>query len=493
MRRTASFIDAFSSIRGLHFRGREQRLCVFLPGAPVNAALVSCPQSVSRSQACELSLCELNECFLPRYGLVWWKLGHGRGVGASGGEESGVAEGVAMAIVASSPVGSYEDVRKQRMAENNKKMEALGLLSLSKSLLPEKKNTPVKRLQNSRKIPTEGEYAMEARRSTRLGGKPAVSYRDQLDLLPGMRQRVVRDRQPLARRYLSDAARMAAIDEAEEVFKDIKNPGFVKPMMHSHIASGFWLGLPSIFSKDYLPRRDEKFVLEDEKTLEWECQYLAHKVGLSGGWRGFSLDHELVEGDCLIFELVEPRRFKVYIFRCEEEFEGQVDVNDDGGDVDKEPTTEKKKTMKYNKKAPASAPPELAKGRKLGTTTKKLDLEEGKDSGKEGNDESPKGSKKVKKEDDKDVSGPSRLSKRKRAKEEDDDNEAVLALQSFKKEVKFRKQNDKDCVVDLGSDGEEDADFLRAFPKSKDTQQGIRPYGRITRNSLAKSSPKKSE
>jgi hypothetical protein len=46
-----------------------------------------------------------------------------------------------------------------------------------------------------------------------------VSCRDQLDLMPGMRMRVgSRDRQPLARRFLSDVARMAAVGAAGEVY-----------------------------------------------------------------------------------------------------------------------------------------------------------------------------------------------------------------------------------------------------------------------------------
>ena len=52
-------------------------------------------------------------------------------------------------------------------------------------------------------------------------------------------------------------------------------------------------------------------MLENEKGEEWDTVYLANKTGLSGGWRGFSLDHGLVDGDALVFELVEPCRFKV--------------------------------------------------------------------------------------------------------------------------------------------------------------------------------------
>lgn len=53
-------------------------------------------------------------------------------------------------------------------------------------------------------------------------------------------------------------------------------------------------------------------MLEDEEGLEWECVYLHNKHGLSGGWRGFSLDHDLEDGDAAVFELVTSSRFKVY-------------------------------------------------------------------------------------------------------------------------------------------------------------------------------------
>lgn len=57
-------------------------------------------------------------------------------------------------------------------------------------------------------------------------------------------------------------------------------------------------------------------VLEDENGKEFEAKYLAEKVGLSAGWRGFSIAHELLEGDVVVFQLVRPTTFKVYIVRC---------------------------------------------------------------------------------------------------------------------------------------------------------------------------------
>lgn len=43
--------------------------------------------------------------------------------------------------------------------------------------------------------------------------------------------------------------------------------------------------------------------------------FISKRTGISGGWRAFALDHKLDDGDALVFELVEPTRFKVYIVR----------------------------------------------------------------------------------------------------------------------------------------------------------------------------------
>lgn len=54
-------------------------------------------------------------------------------------------------------------------------------------------------------------------------------------------------------------------------------------------------------------------VLEDESQEVYQTKYLVDKVGLSGGWRGFSMAHKLVERDVLVFHLVTPTKFKVTI------------------------------------------------------------------------------------------------------------------------------------------------------------------------------------
>ena len=73
-------------------------------------------------------------------------------------------------------------------------------------------------------------------------------------------------------------------------------------------------GLPNHFCRKNLPRNDATVTLIDEEGDEVPTVYLARKAGLSGGWRGFSISHELVDGDALVFQLIEPTVFKVRMF-----------------------------------------------------------------------------------------------------------------------------------------------------------------------------------
>lgn len=52
-------------------------------------------------------------------------------------------------------------------------------------------------------------------------------------------------------------------------------------------------------------------MLEDENGTEFDAVYIGTRSGLSGGWRGFALHHKLDDGDAVVFEQVEPTRFKV--------------------------------------------------------------------------------------------------------------------------------------------------------------------------------------
>ncbi|KAK4740012.1 hypothetical protein R3W88_003709 [Solanum pinnatisectum] len=92
---------------------------------------------------------------------------------------------------------------------------------------------------------------------------------------------------------------------AEEVLSRLstKYPSFMKPMIRSNVSGGFWLSLPRLFCQLHMPLQDITVTLVDESQ-----EY--------GGWRGFSLSHDLVEGDVLVFQLFRFCKLKVYMVRA---------------------------------------------------------------------------------------------------------------------------------------------------------------------------------
>ncbi|KAM0914278.1 hypothetical protein ACQ4PT_011494 [Festuca glaucescens] len=223
---------------------------------------------------------------------------------------------------------AYEEQRRRIMEANQRKMDELRLHHLSaavKEALP--KPSPAKSVKRKRAPREDGEDApVVVRRSGRVASnpdKPKYRYEDVYAVLEDRKKirrgsRTSSTRKDLMNRvYASDAAREYATDKAEELQEKLGSdyPTFVKPMTQSHVTGGFWLGLPTQFCRKYLPKRDEFITLVDEVDDEIDTLYLALKRGLSAGWRKFSMDHELVDGDCLVFELIERTKFKVYIIR----------------------------------------------------------------------------------------------------------------------------------------------------------------------------------
>ncbi|CAI9115751.1 OLC1v1016743C1 [Oldenlandia corymbosa var. corymbosa] len=212
----------------------------------------------------------------------------------------------------------YEEIRQQRMEENKKKLEQLHLPLLSQALhktASSPKASPMKKVK-PRPIGTE---LVAVRRSGRLTNKPTPDYKEvtvfERVILP---RRISYPKRNLSNRvYASDEARAWAIEEAEKLESTLEAgyPTFVKPMLQSHVTGGFWLGLPTHFCRKHLPKGDETVTLVDEQGEEWPTIYLGRKTGLSGGWKRFAVDHDLVDGDALVFQLTGRTEFKVYIIR----------------------------------------------------------------------------------------------------------------------------------------------------------------------------------
>ncbi|XP_028752789.1 putative B3 domain-containing protein At5g58280 [Neltuma alba] len=221
---------------------------------------------------------------------------------------------------------TYEEARKQRLEENRKRFEDLGISKISKKLselvTPEKKAPP----QCRPKQKSNSNDVVEPRRSSRVRNS-VPSYREEVFIdLPPLRKRsrsssswgsyVARPLDEI--KEATDEERNRAFMAAETLLSDLQtsNPAFIKSMVRSHVYSCFWLGLPNRFCHDHLPKTTCDMILEDENGSEFEAVFLGNRTGLSGGWRGFALDHKLDDGDALVFELVEPTRFKIYIVKA---------------------------------------------------------------------------------------------------------------------------------------------------------------------------------
>ncbi|CAI9781879.1 unnamed protein product [Fraxinus pennsylvanica] len=216
---------------------------------------------------------------------------------------------------------AYEQNRQKRLEENKKRMEQLNLNKLAQALHTPK-SSPMKKVKP--KVPKQPLDPSSVRRSSRVADKPPPNYKE-VGVEPlGLPRRSYQRRDLLNRVYASDEHRQYAIERAEQLQSSLDQdiPNFIKPMLQSHVTGGFWLGLPLSFCKTHLPTRDETIILVDEEGNEHPTKYLAQKAGLSGGWRGFAIDHELVDGDALVFQLVSPTTFKVYIIRVNETGDG---------------------------------------------------------------------------------------------------------------------------------------------------------------------------
>ncbi|KAL8200586.1 hypothetical protein R6Q57_011925 [Mikania cordata] len=93
-----------------------------------------------------------------------------------------------------------------------------------------------------------------------------------------------------------------------------ENPSYIK-MVKAHADTGYWMGFPLWFGKIFLPKTDCQMVIEDENGEIHHIKYLAGKSGFSAGWKQFAVGHNLLDGDILVFHLVESYKFKVYIIR----------------------------------------------------------------------------------------------------------------------------------------------------------------------------------
>ncbi|KAJ8766652.1 hypothetical protein K2173_001172 [Erythroxylum novogranatense] len=116
-----------------------------------------------------------------------------------------------------------------------------------------------------------------------------------------------------------------AMEQAEAIQSTLEAefPSFAKALVRSNVTVGFWMHLPMRFCKMHLPRNDTTVFLENENGEEFITNYIAERTALSGGWKAFCGANKLVEGDVLIFHLLQPLRFKVYVVKGNDSAKGE--------------------------------------------------------------------------------------------------------------------------------------------------------------------------
>ncbi|CAI0416114.1 unnamed protein product, partial [Linum tenue] len=278
-----------------------------------------------------------------------------------------------MAMGSVATVGNtYEEARKQRVEENRKRFKDLGISDLSKSLSKTSNSpNPKQRHPKPRSKSDNVSEGIQPRRSSRSRTQ-VTSYVDDfqadLDLYPKRRRGGRGSRlNPSWTDYLArplEEVVIASYEERERARKAAEqfektlpscHPTFVKSMVRSHVYSCFWLGLPSRFCKKILPKWDSTLILEHESGSTQETTYLAKRTGLSGGWRAFAIEYKLNDGDALVFQLVEPERFKVYIFRTSSVSAGEnpnadAKKNTRATETEVVPPSQKRQKVKEDKK-----------------------------------------------------------------------------------------------------------------------------------------------
>ncbi|MED6196105.1 hypothetical protein PIB30_044165 [Stylosanthes scabra] len=218
----------------------------------------------------------------------------------------------------------YEEARKQRLEENKKRFEDLGISTISKNL-SEIASSVKKSPHRSPKPKSKSDVVVEPRRSSRV--RNPVTYSEDVGIeLPTFRKRsrsssswgsyIARPLHEI--KEATNEQRAQALEAAEKLQSNLQseNPSFIKSMLRSHVYSCFWLGLPLRFCAKHLPKTVCNMILEDEAGKEYDAVFIGNRSGLSGGWRGFALEHKLDDGDALVFELTEKTRFKVYRIRA---------------------------------------------------------------------------------------------------------------------------------------------------------------------------------
>ncbi|KAI3986510.1 hypothetical protein MKX01_021566 [Papaver californicum] len=181
---------------------------------------------------------------------------------------------------------SYEEARKQRLEDNKRRFQELGVSKIANSLsdvIKKKNKIPRKNQVKTKTAPVNPDLV---RRSSRP--------RNQVTYYKGLKSNI-------ARVATEDALKRAMSFQSGLLSR---NPSVIKSMAPSNVSMNFGLD-GSVYETNYY----------------WVTGYI------TTGWKRFSMDHKLDCGDALVIELIKPTRFKVYIFKVSNDA-GEVKVDE---------------------------------------------------------------------------------------------------------------------------------------------------------------------
>ena len=226
----------------------------------------------------------------------------------------------------------YEAQRAANIARNEEFMRSVGIHDVVEET--KRQRDALKKKRSPRVKPA----AMEPMRASKRNEGKTVSYTyDHSDRALGL-QRESRPRGPGSVDWdnisCEDPEKSRAAAERAEAFAATSSlPSCVKVLLKSHVSGGFWLQLPSAFCAsmpqdmglnpqvmfDLYGRSGDGLPDEVPDDDVWEAIWLrkgSNGGGLSGGWRGFSIDNNLAAGDTIVFEKLEGHFLRGTIFRA---------------------------------------------------------------------------------------------------------------------------------------------------------------------------------
>ncbi|XP_020520745.1 B3 domain-containing protein Os01g0723500 isoform X1 [Amborella trichopoda] len=135
-------------------------------------------------------------------------------------------------------------------------------------------------------------------------------------------RRISRERTVVsARRRVTKREMHNAIDSASS-FQSSK-PSFTLVMKPGNVYRHFTAFVPAAFAREHLPCCQCKLILRNQAGCSWTVSYSPHGMKgyrMHGGWKQFSFENNLEDGDACAFELVKGKKeFIVHIFRVIQE------------------------------------------------------------------------------------------------------------------------------------------------------------------------------